>query len=123
MESDTPGEEDLFKKHSLSFVTQFLIVAPALKDPSFSEEREWRMISKPVSVKHPQMSHRQGTSMLIPHFEFSIGDSPEEIPITEVIVGPTPHPELAKKSFTSYLINQGVQWKQVSHSRIPYREI
>lgn len=123
MESDTPGEEDLFKKHCLSFVAQFLIVAPALKDPSFSEEREWRMISRPLSVKHPQMAHRQGTSMLIPHFEFSIGDSPKEIPIAEVIIGPTPHPELAKESLTSYLRNQGVPSKQVSHSRIPYREV
>jgi hypothetical protein len=41
--------------------------APILKDAAFSEEREWRVISRPLSCTFSRFDYREGRSMLIPY--------------------------------------------------------
>src|SRR2546421_12607625 len=41
--------------------------APILKHPSFFEEREWRVISRPLSCMNPRFGFREGRSMLVPY--------------------------------------------------------
>jgi len=44
--------------------------APILKDCSFREEREWRMISRPLMYRNKRFNFRQGSSLLIPYYKF-----------------------------------------------------
>ncbi|MBI3169743.1 MAG: DUF2971 domain-containing protein [Chloroflexi bacterium] len=79
----------------------FLAMAPLLKHPKFSEEKEWRLISKPRTIFGAQF--RTGKSMLIPYVTINLsgnntGDSDMKRPIkcfSDVFVGPTPNPDLS----------------------------
>lgn len=101
-------------------VDWFVDVGACLKNSSFSEEREWRMIS----VKRPQFEpihHREGKSMIIPYVEFKLAEKGENLKISKIIIGPTPHPELSKNSVISLLSSMKVECDDVQVSGIPYR--
>ena len=70
-------------------------LAMTLKDSSFAEEREWRLISRPKMVK--DLEFRPGTSMLVPFFRFTLNEKREAY-LESVRVGPTPHRELAARA-------------------------
>lgn len=46
--------------------------APILKDAAFSEEREWRIISRPIMCSNERFDYRPGPSMLIPYYRVPI---------------------------------------------------
>jgi hypothetical protein len=100
--------------------------APILKDPSFAEEREWRIISPPQMCTDPRFDFREGNSMLIPFYRFSLhGEAgpvhARAIPLEEVIIGPTPDPERSEASVRNFLFSQGHEVK-VTRSAVPYRD-
>ncbi len=98
----------------------FPLVAPALKHPSFAEEREWRLIRLPISFEH-EPHFRAGRSMLIPYQEHSFPDKSHSVPIEELVVGPTPHPDLASDAAQALLSSCGLSSASVRSSAIPYR--
>lgn len=106
---------------TLKFITDFFQIAPIYKDRSFKEEQEWRFISTPEPYGWPYIKYREGKSMIIPYDDVEIYNNDSPFPIKEVIIGPTPHPQLSKQSVRSRLISIGVEAK-VSQSRCPYRE-
>jgi Protein of unknown function (DUF2971) len=98
------------------------LYAPILKDPSFSEEKEWRIISRPLSCKRENFDFREGNSMLIPYYRLNLGESPKDLGIHEIVVGPTPHPETSIRSTWSFLTKHALNKKvHVTASRVPYR--
>ena len=46
--------------------------APILKDSSFAEEREWRIISRPLMCSVERFDYRPGHSMLIPYYRIPL---------------------------------------------------
>ena len=94
--------------------------APILKDSAFREEKEWRLISRPLSCKNPQFGFREGNSMLTPYYRVTLGESASEINIKEVIIGPTPHPIQSVMSTRSFLIRNQLNIL-VIQSQAPYR--
>jgi hypothetical protein len=70
-------------------------VAVTLKNESFKEEREWRLISMPQMID--SLDFRQGTSTLIPFFKFALNED-RNIYLDSVLVGPSPNSELALRS-------------------------
>ena len=78
------------------FAERLAQLAPLLKDASFSDEKEWRLISNPISSL--RLDHRPGESMITPFFRLVIGNENEFDSLEEIVVGPTPHPELSKGS-------------------------
>ena len=99
-----------------------------LKDCSFSEEAEWRM----VSIKSTQsLSFRAGNSMLTPYIDVFLGEKHEVKSILkEVIVGHTPNIELARESTKLFLCKTLLKQSDyplsyavfdVTKSKIPYR--
>lgn len=106
-----------------------------IKHPSFAEEREWRMIA---SLQHippgDYMKLRASRNMLIPYLDLPISTEVDAIDeynpdaprrsrweITEIVVGPHPHQELAiaacKLAIPPYIWNH---LGTVTASTIPY---
>lgn len=95
--------------------------APILKHKSFSEEREWRIISRPLFCSREGFGYRTGASMLIPYFRIPLSSEQQPFSIEEIIVGPTPHPEQSIRSVKGLLIRQKLEKTVVRKSEAPYR--
>lgn len=118
----------LNSKSSDYFEEQLVKLAPALKDRSFSEEAEWRLVS---TVNTMSLSFRAGNSMIIPYKSLSLGGKHElKSILKEVIVGHTPNIELAKQATQFFLVNALLSDNDfpihhypfnVSGSSVPYR--
>jgi hypothetical protein len=95
------------------------------KDVTFSEEKEWRLVSPVIMFRDERMAFRPGRSMLTPYCKMSILHE-GGLPIRHVKVGPCPHMELAKSAVTALLMqhgNYGPLYGQpiVFGSKIPFR--
>jgi hypothetical protein len=100
-----------------------LRIAALLKHPSFAEEDEWRIVSAVVTdyLSSP-VNFREGTSMLIPYYEFPLLCGDKKIPIDHLYIGPTPNSSLSLNSMRLYLRNHGIEPIQgISYCNIPYR--
>lgn len=87
------------------------LIAPVFKHPSFSQEKEWRVIrlidafysGRTVSgmmgnVRYQNMaglSIRASRNKLIPYVEVPLNPGGQNISFKEIVVGPNPHPDLA----------------------------
>lgn len=106
-----------------SFIIDFVSVSPLLKHHAFREEKEWRLVSRPIRMDAPQVDYREGRSMLIPYFKLNLNEGSNTMPVTGIIVGPCPHPELSANSAVNF-VQRTAKFTNISirHSRIPYRE-
>jgi hypothetical protein len=73
-------------------------VAPTIKHCAFHEEQEWRLISAPIPFGDSRWQVRAGRSMLIPYIPVTLAPSDAYLPIQDVVVGPTPHMDLAVRA-------------------------
>jgi hypothetical protein len=95
------------------------------KDPSFQEEREWRLISSTIMYHDGQLEFRIGNSMIVPYYRLPIlGEG--VLPIQHIFVGPCPHMTLAKSAITSLLMSHGnkgpLEGRAIAlESKIPFR--
>jgi hypothetical protein len=106
------------------FLAEFLNVGPLLKDDSFSEEKEWRILCGVIPSSDSRFRIRPGKSMLVPYCEIKLHGTDGILHIANLIIGPTPHTDLAKlaaDALLNSLSSNGVSGKQVQSSRIPYR--
>lgn len=97
-------------------------LAPVFKNITFSEEQEWRLIFS--EQLWDKWKFRTGQSMIIPYIEVSLlPDALEPIPISEVIVGPTPHSDLAQASVQMLLYANNLPGfiTSIRMSDIPFR--
>jgi len=120
---------DAINQASAYFVLLFLILAPVLKAPAFKEEKEWRLIS---IAKHgfgqPSVQYRNGRSLLIPYVAMEIAPKDDQLPIAEVVVGPTEetisptsHRILEQTAVMGLLINANASGRVARSSTVPYR--
>lgn len=96
-------------------------LAPILKDESFSEEKEWRLASYSLSGTTPGFAFREGQYALIPYYKFSIVNSQGDCAVNSIVVGPSPHMELACTSLKTYLHARRLSRVEVKSSKIPFR--
>lgn len=114
-------EDAEIKKASWRMTRAVAVIAGFLKHASFSEEREWRLISTMLDSRLPDFGYRRGQSVIIPYFRFNLVTKSNEWPIKEVIVGPTPHKDLAREAVAQLLSSKGIAGFAVRNSTIPYR--
>ena len=99
---------------------------PTFKNPSFFEEREWRLIFTPGQNCPVLPRFRPARGMLIPYFslnelaEKSTGAA-RPLPIESVCVGPSPFKELNVESTRMLLARYDRAGVSVVASRVPYR--
>lgn len=96
------------------------LLAPALKDPSFAEEREWRLVL-PGDSMQVLPKFRLSGALLIPYHLHSLGSVGEALPVAALKVGPAPHEELAVGATRTLLVSNGLSAAMVEASEIPYR--
>lgn len=105
------------------FREKILQIFSVIKNPSFCEEQEWRIISKDYGrFTIPEIKYREGISMLVPYIEIDISPEKANEPMFhEVYMGPTPNHNLSHASLATFLSSSKACNKIISSS-IPYRE-
>lgn len=99
------------------YLIGMILMSSFIKRESFSTEFEYRIFHH----GRTEIKHREGKSMLIPYIEGNILDKDGKLPISKIIVGPTPHPEISMMSVDSLLKSEGYKGVDVTKSKIPYR--
>jgi hypothetical protein len=108
----------------------FIKSAPLLKNRTFHEENEYRMIASPVRRNHipPEetrewkpIEFRAKNRMIVPYIEL-FKDAPDPLPIKAVIVGPHPFQERQVEAVSMLLESQIFDGVEIRASAIPYRD-
>lgn len=102
-----------------SFLTHFYSKTPFFKDPSFIEEKEWRIVT--TENNESDLCFRKGKSMVIPYKDFPIVHNNENLAMDGITIGPCPHMELSKKSTELMLLNKKSKGFEVALSKVPFR--
>jgi hypothetical protein len=117
--------DNLTKRMAESMVLLFHVL-PILKDKSFEEEKEWRIVSafRPSGTR---LKFRAGRMTLIPYSEFQLTDPENEaetLPIASICVGPSPNSAESLSAIKALLEQEKMSESvRVIPSRIPYREV
>ncbi|MCK4447340.1 MAG: DUF2971 domain-containing protein [Candidatus Marinimicrobia bacterium] len=115
--------ENKLEALSNTYTKMFLLVASVLKDDSFLEEKEWRLIYfKSKKEDSTQINFRAGTSTIIPYVELQLQTKFGLFPLSEIIIGPNQYKQLAKESLKIYLNSLNLKCK-TAFSSVPYRVI
>ena len=104
---------------TLSTFSRFL---SAFKHPAFSEEREWRLMSR---INPKTVQFRPRGNILIPYIELDVTSqqltNTGKIPLTKIIHGPTLHSDTTKYSVRRLLDESSYLTVMVESSEIPLR--
>jgi hypothetical protein len=111
------SDEDV-SKVSMKFVIEVMNMSSYVKDESFIDEEEYRLIC----IGGYETKYREGKSMVIPYIQFAPGDNDAKLPISKIIVGPTPHKELSILS-VKHLLKSLEYDIEVEPSKLPYRSL
>lgn len=96
------------------------VFAPIFKDLAFAEEQEWRLVLSKIPGPMPGKRFRAGKSTLVPYVDAEpLGK--EGYFIKEVIVGPTPHPELSVEAVIALFQSVNHPEVAIRASKVPYR--
>ncbi|HXC42362.1 MAG TPA: DUF2971 domain-containing protein [Candidatus Dormibacteraeota bacterium] len=128
--------DEVFWKTGGNLLNYLYQYAPILKDQSFAEEREWRIISLPIFAQH--LDYREGRSLIIPYYRLPLWEEGQKTEISEIIVGPTRDVERSIKSVSRLikgrnvitgrhlkgldLIKDGWGFTPIKASQVPYRD-
>jgi hypothetical protein len=108
------------------FFQEILVsILPSLKHPAFRDENEWRAIirkSRATGAADDQwkLNFRTSELGLIPYFEISPDTLYGTLPITKVVCGPSPNPQLAQNS-ARLLLSGNFYTVAIEGSGIPAR--
>jgi hypothetical protein len=120
VDPDRPRTVEVLPHAGNDFATRLSLIAPQIKDKAFENEKEWRLVAATVSAH--ELHHRPGRSMLIPYYKIPIGDDDKFDSIREIVVGPTPHPDLSAASVRSLAIAAGLDnIPEIEPTSIPFR--
>ncbi|MEM8579269.1 MAG: DUF2971 domain-containing protein [Pseudomonadota bacterium] len=123
------------KEHqSWNLVNKFIGIAARFKNSSFTEENEWRLISRVTSIAEKKIKTRPSAGGIFPYVEFDLktGQTPmltdiqpwrtnEDICIRSVIIGPHRDQDLQMNAVGTLFDSQNAFVKSISRSGIPFR--
>lgn len=104
----------------------YLTLAAAFhKDPAFSAEREWRLVTGRPMTRHGMsqgVRFRETPHGLTPYLEIQFQESASETPISEIIIGPGNDYEQREKALRMLLLSLGYpNTIEIRPSRVPFR--
>jgi hypothetical protein len=89
------------------FEILYRVFRPVMKHPSFSEEKEWRLLSMDPYETIKAIQYRPKASFVVPYCQVAFRPA-DRLPIEEVVVGPCRSPELAATSVHRMLQSYGL---------------
>jgi hypothetical protein len=94
----------------------------SFKHSAFAEEHEWRLVHVPAlrRERFGQTLFRSGPHGLLPYLEIPLADPEEVLPVREVRVGPSHHPDVALMSVERFLRRQQIL-ARTSTTTVPLR--
>jgi len=104
------------------FATLFLLAAPTIKDAAFRAENEWRLVLPAFTIWNARVKFREAGHLLVPYWIVPLAAAGAALPIKEVVIGPTPHPELEARAVSAILSIAGLPKATVRKSKVPYRD-
>jgi len=110
--------EPAFAEPVREFVAEALRLVSFFKHPSFSDERECRVIVPGTGSK--SVSFRSGPSYLVPYIVLPLDLARSHV-LREVVIGPSPHPDLAREAVSRFLATHLSYPVTVSVSSVPFR--
>jgi hypothetical protein len=112
------GDRNIVNKLFLHMI----IKCSSIKDKSFIDEEEYRMVYFNLDENITfNIQFNEGEKMITPYYEYELKDEDDKLPISKIIIGPTPHPELSKLSVERLLKSEKYEGVEVEISKIPYR--
>ena len=127
--SSDGAADELAQNLAESFGAAMVRYGPIMKHHSFHEEREWRLITRDLSIRQEGVHHREGGTSVIPYRIFRLtsdinptlaieGDEDNSI---VVVSGPSPDPVARAYGLNSFLFTElNVENLNLS-SASPYR--
>jgi hypothetical protein len=121
-----PHQREAHVEFFKAWLNAFALLAPTFKHPAFRHEQEWRLVSAPIEIGNDQWRVCPDRSMLIPYLPIALTGLDPALPIRQVVVGPTPHKELARWAVTLRLCPKSGapvmrQPVEVCNSVVPYQ--
>lgn len=108
----------------LRTVSNLLQIAALLKNESFHEEQEWRLVLAVLEDKAnlgKPLGFCPRETTLVPYIKYAFStDSDAQIPLVDVILGPGSHPN-AVHAASFFLKSEGINNVSVRESSIPFR--
>ncbi|MQW55664.1 DUF2971 domain-containing protein [Sinorhizobium meliloti] len=128
MPSDIEFDASQIEKSAYALVLSYFQLAAAFKDSSFTEESEWRLISRYIPMNHHRVRVRATPRMLIPYYDLplDLGRTKMErkdIGLELIVVGPSSEQDLISEAVGIATHGQGLWVKSQQYSRIPYRTL
>ena len=114
---------DQLQAAAVAFVNAALVLAPALKHPAFSSEREMRIHVYRQANATDGLLFRPGAMGIVPYVEIDLKDpgTNEMTLIREVIVGPQPNELESQRSVKQFLAHHRLHDVEVRLSKVPLR--
>jgi DUF2971 family protein len=108
------------------FITAFAMelgpFAAIIKHPTFSSERERRIVTLLQAGEHTQLEFRQRRTLLARHLPIDLAvGAAKRLPLTRIHVGPGPTQRVSQVSVGDLLLKYGYQGVPVELSKVPYR--
>lgn len=141
LENSTKNPEMIAQGYASVFSNFMIQYVTCFKDEIFKEEKEWRLIHIQENDKNDRLKFRSSSEYLIPYLEgklktideedfekkyhdkpIGVGDQEKYVnhhgvfPIKEILIGPDPHLEIAKKAAQKFLKKNGLLNCQVKSS-------
>ena len=110
--------------HGQRIAGEIALWSPLFKHHSFSEEREWRLISFSVPIGDPRVFSRIGKLGLIPTCRVDLKDDSGKMKVKELFQGPAPDVEHALQGLTCFRFNHDnfMEIEAIKPSYTPFRE-
>jgi Protein of unknown function (DUF2971) len=116
-----PWQLEVIDRYCRSQLITFLLIEPAaFKHPSFSEEREFRHVTRPLQPSCPKPKFRAGRFGIVPYVELGSCTGPI-LPVKKITQGPTVDRLSAKRGIEMLLKGLHYDRVKVDVSKIPFR--
>lgn len=119
-QDDVENDEICVERHGnlIAYLNRY---APILKHKTFSEEREWRIVTRPLMCRNERFDYRPGRSMLIPYYRISLAGPDIKFCVERIVVGPVPQGDRAMQAVKSLMVKHRLKTTQVLVSGVPFR--
>jgi hypothetical protein len=106
---------DAIQKAGSDFISKTNVACAIIKDKSFSEENEWRLLN----FIDNKLFFRTKSHYVVPFIKMKISNINSHL--TDIMTCSSPEPSITEKSIRFLLNNKGFSSTELSRSKIPYR--